>query len=313
MGIRALTIAMLCCLGCTRTPDAGRVVCVVTVDWEGAELDPDGLDAIDWLRKRTHGPITHFVSAAYFTKAEPEPVAATIVEMVKPGDELAVHLHVWRSLAKASGVEPRISPSYLSGDDTVEDYDGDAGYETDPDVYDANELRAMLRTSRQLLAQAKLPVSRSFRGPGFLATPKLLAAASSEGFTVDSSAFDHREIDADTEAHRTRVAGVWPRVEAGSAPFVVGSVLELPITAFADFTSPEEITTRIDAAYTRLSADPTRDVFVVFAMNLETAGALAGRLGHGLEAARAAHGDLVFATVEHAGTLARAGLGLAPI
>lgn len=305
--VRALVVVSLLCLGCSRAPE-GRVIVSVTVDWEGAQLDPDGLDAIDYLRKRT-GPITHFVSAAYFTKAEPEPIVATIVEMVRPGDELAVHLHGWRSLAQASGVAPRTSPSFATGDDTLEDFDGDAGYETDPDVYDASELRAILQTSRRLLAQAKLPVSRSFRGPGFLGTPKLLLAAASEGFTIDSSAFDHRVLEG---AHRTRVQGVWPKVDATTQPFAVGTLLELPITAFADFTSPEAVIAHVDAAYARLAADPARDLYLVFGMNLETAGQLAGRLGNGLEAARKAHPNLAFMTVEQAGTLARVGLGLPP-
>ena len=289
------------------------MVVAITVDWEGAELNPDGLDAIDWLRKRVPGPITHFVSSAYFTKAEPEPVVATLAEMVKPGDELAIHLHLWTSLAKASGVEPRVSPSFLTGTADVEDYDGDAGYETDLDVYDVAELRALLRTSRQLLAQSKLAVSRSFRAGGFLATPKVLAAIRSEGFTVDSSALDPGAIDLDDDAFQTRVASVWPKLDGGLQPFDLGAgLVELPITAFADYTSAGEVAAHIEAAYARLAAEPSHDVFVVFAFNLETAAALAGRIGQGVEKARAAHEDLVFATVAHAGELARQALGLPP-
>ncbi|MDQ3334974.1 MAG: hypothetical protein M4D80_07425 [Myxococcota bacterium] len=311
--MRSWAIALALLVACSRPPETGRVVVALTVDWEGAELNPDGLDAIDWLRKRVPGPFTHFVSAAYFTKAEPEPVVATLTEMVKPGDELAVHLHLWRSLAKASGVEPRISPSFMTGTAEVEDYDGDAGYETDPDVYDVAELRALLVTSRTLLAQSKLPISRSFRAGGFLATPKVLAALRSEGFTADSSAFDHREIDLDDDAYEQRVAGVWPRVEHATQPFSLDDgMVELPIAAFADYTSADAVAARIDAAYARLAADPSRDQFLVFAFNLETAQTLAGRIGQGVEKARAAHEDLVFATVKHAAELARHALGSPP-
>jgi hypothetical protein len=305
-------VAFVLLVACSRAPEAGRVVVVLTVDWEGAELNPDGLDAIDWLRKRVPGPVTHFVSSAYFTKAEPEPVVATLAEMVKDGDELAIHLHLWRSLAKASGIEPRVSPSFLTGTAAVDDYDGDAGYETDLDVYDVAELRALLRTSRQLLAQSKLAVSKSFRAGGFLATPKVLAAIRSEGFTVDSSALDANEIDLDDDAFQTRVASVWPKLDAGAQPFALDGLVELPIAAFADYTSADDVAARIDAAFARLAADPTRDQFVVLAFNLETAAALAGRIGQGIEKARAAHEDLVFATVQHAGELARQALGLPP-
>src|SRR5687768_16131276 len=102
---------------------------------------------------------------------------------------------MWKSLAKASGIEPRVSPSFHTGDATVVDYYGDSGYETDPDVYSVAEVRALLQTSRRLLAQSKLPVSTSFRAGGFLVTPKLLAAIRSEGVTTDSSALDYRQLD----------------------------------------------------------------------------------------------------------------------
>ena len=310
--MRHWAIALALLAACTRAPETGRVVVVLTVDWEGAELNPDGLDAIDWLRKRVPGPVTHFVSSAYFTKTEPEPVVATLAEMVKDGDELAIHLHLWQSLARASGVEPRLSPSFLTGTADVEDYDGDAGYETDLDVYDVAELRKLLVTSRQLLAQAKLPVSTSFRAGGFLATPKVLAAIKSEGFTVDSSALASDEIDLDDDAFQTRVASVGPKRDRGAQPFALDELVELPIAAFADYTSADEVAAQIEAAYARLKTDPTRDVFVVLAFNLETAAALAGRIGQGVEKARAAHEDLVFATVKHAAELARHGLGLPP-
>lgn len=305
-------LALLVFAACSRSAEEGRVVVAVSVDWEGAELNPDGLDAIDFLRKRVPGPMTHFVSAAYFTKTEPEPVLATLAEMVKPADELAIHLHAWSSLAKASGLEARTSPSLMTGGPETEDYDGDTGYETDLDVYDIAELRALLRTSRKLLEQTKRPVSRSFRAGGFLGTPKMFAAIRSEGFTTDSSALDHRQIDLDDPTFSERVAGIWPTVDANTQPFMVGNVVEIPVTAFADFTDAAEVTKMIDDAYARLAAAPTKDQFVVFSFNLETAATLAGRIGEGVEKARAKHGDIVFVTVEQAGELARRGLGVPP-
>jgi hypothetical protein len=305
-------LALLVFAACSRSAEEGRVVVAVSVDWEGAELNPDGLDAIDFLRKRVPGPMTHFVSAAYFTKAEPEPVLATLAEMLKPADELAIHLHAWSSLAKASGLEARTSPSLMTGGPETEDYDGDTGYETDLDVYDIAELRALLRTSRKLLEQTKRPVSRSFRAGGFLGTPKMFAAIRSEGFTTDSSALDHRQIDLDDPAFGDRVAAIWPTVDAKTQPFMVGSVVEIPVSAFADFTDAAEVTKLIDDAYARLAAAPAKDQFIVLSFNLETAATLAGRIGEGVEKARAKHGDLVFVTLEQAGELARRGLGVPP-
>src|SRR4051812_18484027 len=103
----------------TRAPKKGHIVVAFTVDWEGAYLSPEGLDAFDAVRK-TLGevPITHFVSAGYFTKDTPDPtIVETLTAAIRKTDELAVHLHAWRSLAKASGVTPKLAPSFLTGTD----------------------------------------------------------------------------------------------------------------------------------------------------------------------------------------------------
>src|SRR5882724_1738451 len=77
-------------LGCSphKARSAGRIVVAVTVDWEGAALAPEALDALDELRKHVGGaPITHFVSAAYFTKEHPDPrAAAYLTETIRTGD-----------------------------------------------------------------------------------------------------------------------------------------------------------------------------------------------------------------------------------
>src|SRR4051812_34698961 len=108
MRLFGATLVTLSLAGCTEpntpAPAAARpsVVVAVTIDWEGAYLSPEGLDALDALRKRLNVPITHFVSAGYFTKEPPEPgTISSIKEVVHPGDELALHVHAWRSLAKA--------------------------------------------------------------------------------------------------------------------------------------------------------------------------------------------------------------------
>src|ERR1044071_1343432 len=127
-------------IGCSSPSPAtkGRVVVALTIDWEGAYLAPDGLDALEQLRNRTgDAPMTHFVSAAYFTKQPRDAsVAATISRAVRKGDELALHLHAWKSLAVAGGVPPKLAPSYLTGTDKGLGFDdGGGGLDTARDRY----------------------------------------------------------------------------------------------------------------------------------------------------------------------------------
>lgn len=312
--------------GCTRSstePAKGQIIVAVTIDWEGADVSLEGLDALDELRTRLGAaPLTHFVSAAYFTKDSPDPTAvASLKEAVRRGDELALHLHAWRSLAKPSGIEPRESPSFLTGTDELLAFEGgDLGFDTDLDAYGVPELRALLRASRRLLEQTHVRVSKTFRAGGYLGTPKVLQAVRDEGYTVDSSAIDHRQLDEQTDGVLpSRLAAIWPGVETTTQPFVVetrsGALLEMPIAAVADFATAAEIVDVVEAAHASLQKDPTRNVFVVLTFHLETAADFGGRLGEALDGVlgrRELADVLEFTTVERAAELARRTLVHAP-
>jgi len=317
--LAALTIAACSSSNPAPPPAKGKLVVVLTIDWEGAELSPEGLDALDAVRKRLgDAPITHFVSAAYFTKATPDPLAvSTLTQSVRKGDQLAVHLHAWSSLAKASGIAPKLAPSFLTGTDKVLVFeDGDVGFDTDLDAYSVAELRVLLRTSRRLIEQTQVPVSKAFRAGGYLSTPKVLEALRDEGYTVDSSAIDYRQLDEhDDDVLPNRLKAIWPGVEPGSQPWEVqapgGRLLELPIAAFADFSTPAEIVGVFDAAHAQLQKVPTRNVFVVLGFHQETAAEFAARLGDAIEKVRARPelaSELSFVTVDRAAELAKAAL-----
>jgi hypothetical protein len=304
--------------GCSspKTHANGRIIAAITVDWEGAAFSPEGLDALDELRKRIGpAPLTHFVSGAYFTKDHPDArAAAFIAESVHAGDELAIHLHVWRSLARASGLEPKLSPSFVTGTDKLYEFDdGDVGFDTDLDVYGVSELRALIRTSAHLLEQTHLPISKTFRAGGYLGTPKVQDAIRQEGFTVDSSAADYRQIDAKRDSFLPRrVKEVWPKVEATTQPFFLDPggrrLLEMPIAATADYVTAAEIVHLFESAYARLQKTPDRDVFVVIGCNQETAQDFAGRIGEAIAQlrSRGALADrLVLTTVADAAARAR--------
>ncbi len=286
---------------------SGQIVVAVTVDWEGAYALPEGLDALDSVRVELAGaPITHFVSAGYFTKQPPDPsTAEAIRHALRPGDELAVHLHGWSSLAARAGVQPRISPSFLTGTDKLLELgDGDLGFDLDLDAYTATDLRILLRTSRQLLGTLGVPVSKSFRAGGYLGTPRLLQAIRDEGFTVDSSAADASQLP-DESSFRARVEQLWPDVDATTQPFRIpqrgGHLIELPIAAIADYTTAARIIELFIRAQAALARQPQTSVYIVLAFHQETAGDFAPEISDALHAVRQQAGlskDLVFVTIE---------------
>jgi hypothetical protein len=82
----------------------------------------------------------------------------------------------------------------------------------------------------------------------------------------------------------------------------------MPIAAFADYATADEIIAVFEAAHTRLQNDPGRDVFVVVGFHQETAPDFAGRLVAAMKQVRARPqlaGRLVFTTIEDAAERAR--------
>ncbi len=297
-------------------PGEGRVVVAVTIDWEGIEITDEARTTLDRLRARMPGPVTHFVCPAYFTRSPAVPVER-LRTAIERDDEVAIHVHAWRSLVAAARIEPRTSPSVLTGThEELTEFPSDSGYETDLDVYSVSELRSILRDSRARLAEKGLAASSSFRAGGFLATPKVVRALRSEGFTVDSSAFSRAAIARGGDAFATeRIGQLWPSIDANTQPFFLdpqpGAILEVPISVFADYSSAAEIHAVLDAALARLDRDPRRDVFVVLAWNLETA---PGEIAGVLESAIARLDDdrglerVMFTSLRHAADRARGAL-----
>lgn len=317
-----LCVTALAACADTPPPTRGHVVVALTIDWEGVAITPEAVDAMEDLRRRAGAtPLTHFVSAAYYTAgADAAEVTSSLRRLVRTDDELAVHLHGWGSLVEASEVEPRLSPSFLTGTEKLLEFDGgDRGFDTDLDTYDVVALRAMLRRSRTLLEQTGHPVSRSFRAGGYLGTPKMMRALRAEGFTVDSSATHPDQFDAAYGQLSTRVRELWPTVDATTQPFVIADpvapMVELPLAAIADNAEADDLVGVIARAGERLAKAPTRDVFVVLGFHFETSPEYAERIATALDAVRA-RSDLAahvqFTTIETMGARARRNLDIRP-
>ncbi|MBI5369264.1 MAG: hypothetical protein HZA54_19665 [Planctomycetes bacterium] len=288
----------------------------VSVDWEGRELADGNLAAMEAFRAANPDvPLTHFLNAAYFTKpgADRARVAAQMRRVLRPGDETGIHIHGWRSLFAAAGVPYRTTPTFWGANYPLSPVGGDEGHEVEICAYAVPELRAVLRTSRDLLTDAGFAVSGSFRAGGWMADGKVLEALAAEGFGIDSSATDpawHDEL-ADLPL-RARIGEVWPGVTSSSAPFVVntaaGPILEMPDTgALADYVTPAEMTRHLEEALARCERERKQDLFVHIGFHQETAGRYAARVTEALRAVRAqAPKCLVIETLEAAAPAARA-------
>ena len=289
----------------------------ISVDWEGAYLDPEALDALRRFRADNPGvPLTHLLNAAYFTKPGADTTHA-LREMkgaLLEGDEAGLHVHLWKSLVEAAGVTPRLERSFLRSDGLIQ-FDDDIGFDADPAPYQVDELRAIIRRSRELLEQNGFTLAPVFRMAGWLGTPEVLAAARAEGITVDSSSIDPSWlVGEETEVLRARVTEVWPKVDRTTQPFLIdtpaGQLLEMPDTGgMADYATASQMEEHVAWGASSAAASPARPVFVHLGFHAETAAEYAPVLSAALTALRQRGTPMRFATLSAAAEAARAALG----
>lgn len=242
---------------------AARICVAVSVDWEGAYLDPDDLQAFTQFRRELPDvPLTHLVNAGYFTKRDIDPVstAQAISAVIGERDELGLHIHGWASLARRAGIEPRLQPSFLDAEGLV--IEGDRGFDVPLEAYSVDDIRALVRTSRKILAEHGFVVSATFRAAGWLAGERVLEAIRAEGFEIDSSAVDADWLEEMADVSLPdRIRECWPDVHPDTQPFWietrVGRLLEMPDTgALADYATADEMVAHLESVIASADAAP---------------------------------------------------------
>lgn len=257
----------------------GKIILLVSVDWEGESLNAGNLAAMAQFRKEFPGlGILHFLNAAYFTKsnASPSSIQKRISAVLRPQDELGLHIHGWKSLFEASGVEFRSGPTAWGNE--IGDCSDDCGHEVAINAYSTEELRKVVRYSLDTLDHFGFGRAQSFRAGAWLATRNVLDAISAEGLLVDSSAvpakFLRSEIG-DSPLYRW-VASLWHGITPASQPTYLetasGRILEMPDNgALADYMGADEMAAELQVATNLLKQNPNRDVWIQIGFHQETA------------------------------------------
>ncbi|MEY4615997.1 MAG: hypothetical protein RJB66_957 [Pseudomonadota bacterium] len=162
----------------------------MSVDWEGVSLQDENLQAMKLLRNQfPHIKLIHFLNAAYFTQkgVNPIDVVAKIQSVLRPGDEIGLHVHALESLLAASGVPFRDNVTYW-GSRGSQPYNGQRGHDVPLSLFNVEELRRIIRKSLEILGSHGFSNINSFRAGGWVATPEVLEALRLEGIQIDSSA-----------------------------------------------------------------------------------------------------------------------------
>jgi hypothetical protein len=191
MKIKVLTFLLILSVCSVISNAQGKVRIVVSVDWEGDDLQAQNLQAMrDFRRDFPEIPLQQFLNAAYYTKhrADTTQISKLIKSVLLPKDEHGLHIHAWKNLVESSGVKFRTNPSFVADGFMIAWCETDCGQEIALTGYSKDELRKIIAHSIEILQREGFARPRSFRAGGWQADDNVLDALAAEGFTLDSSA-----------------------------------------------------------------------------------------------------------------------------
>ncbi|MBX9766904.1 MAG: hypothetical protein K2X47_06500 [Bdellovibrionales bacterium] len=257
---RLLSAVLLCCLsiscmneGSLPNPDSahvpkangeaiGGIELVVSVDWEGSALKDKIIDPVQIEKFRRFRelapdtPLLQLVNPALFTKrgADKVRIAEQVRSVMKPGDELGIHIHGWKNLVEAAGVTYRDSLSIydteLARDPDLFQCDDDCGYGVPLTVYSTEDMRKLLKFSVREFRDVGLDqgynTPRTFRAAAWVYGLALYRALIAENFELDVSPISYEE----------KIARDWafaPKALEGTLPKIFHLLVNSRPTVFA--------------------------------------------------------------------------------
>lgn len=106
-------------------------------------------------------------------------LAWTKDRLLRTGDEVGLHLHMWTDYVRAAGLTPHLTPSWAGRSD---------GYDVPITAYPEAEQKALIDFGTKLMTDHGLPKATSFRAGGQFGDAATLRALVASGFSADCTA-----------------------------------------------------------------------------------------------------------------------------
>ena len=279
----------------------GNIIVVVSVDWEGRSLLPENLRLMSELRrKHPDVPFQHFLNAAYYTRQniDAQHTSRLIRDVLLPDDDHGLHIHAWRSLLSAAGVELDESPSLLQESAQVprapDDwgfYPPEKGYDTPLEHLSLESLDKIIRTSVRILVDEGFRTPTTFRAGAWMSGPKVQAALAKNGFVADCSA-----VCVDPVERRFGqiplcewLRQLWPTIDETSQPYRLNTpsaaLWQVPNNAnLVDYLSADETVAIFERNAARWRENSENNYFVSTGFHQETARVFLSRLDEAITA-----------------------------
>ncbi len=223
-----LWICFLAITGCqakkTTSKKLLKVYLLLSVDWEGDTLREKNLEAMrDFNKKFPQYPVIHFLNPAYYTKKEfnlsKTQITEKIQSVIRPQDELGLHIHAWENLVKSARVNYRNKPSFWGG--SSKEQGGERGSDIPLTAYSKSEASRIISHSLKLLEKNGFSNLQSFRAGGWMSNLETQKALLENGINIDSSPVPPSlisELYPETELVKT-LQKLWGEVKMSTLPW----------------------------------------------------------------------------------------------
>lgn len=240
-----------CCfllLGALPAQAQQTITVYVTVDWEGYNLEPENIEAMQAFRIRfPHIPILQLLNPVYFVRpnANQAQIKTSIQSTLLPSDAHGLHLHGWKSLMDYCQVPYQHQPSFADIDEQCTQ--GDCGYTVSLEyAYSTAALTKLVGCSQAILVQHGFKKPVHFRAGAWQLGPKLTQALANNGITWDSSRTAAELLTSRWEPNSSLVkmlSALHPHSTPLEQPFALTAELqEFPNNAsLADYTGTAQI------------------------------------------------------------------------
>lgn len=263
------------------TSAKGGLELVVTVDWEGRDLNDANLRAMQDLHaKFPQVKIIHFLNAGYYTKlgADPADVTAKINSAIAPGDEKGLHIHGWKRLFEAAGAKFIASPTFWGTALSPQQCFDDCGHEVPISLYSTDELRKVVKFSLDTLEKNGFGRAKAFRCGGWMAKQSVRDAVALEGLEQEHSAVPTQFLQPKLGGYPVYdwLSDLWAGTTPTSQPYTMPAqghdLLEVPDNgALSDYMSADQMVDVFEQNVAAWKADKKKKVVVSVGFHEETA------------------------------------------
>lgn len=162
-----------------------------TMDWEGTVPDMRYLESIARLSSSYEVPITHYYNPRIYIsiptpESEKRAMSEWIVDRIKDGDDIALHMHMQHDMVEEAGVQAKYNEKSWDS--------GVSGYDTPSTAYGYDDYLKILRWGKDKVREQikrytgyDIPELQGYRAGGWFANSDNLRAMEEAGFIYDSS------------------------------------------------------------------------------------------------------------------------------